>query len=114
MAILVEKPGIFHVRMSQISCDTWGVKATAVDSLMPGMHRVPQSPFEIRASWEIFSFSADYWHAQYVPWRFFFDPGVVCACLELGDQANQRGSTIDWNDAMNVFADYYRKDISRV
>jgi len=108
-AIHVEMRRIFHVRMSHISCDTWGVKANAVDLLMPGMHRPRQSPFEIGASWEIFSLSPDYWQAHYVPWRSFFDPGVVGLCVELGARANQRGSTIDWNDAREVFADYHRR-----
>jgi hypothetical protein len=51
-AIHVERPGIFHVRVSHISYDTWGVKATESDSLIPGMHRPRQSPFAIAASWE--------------------------------------------------------------
>jgi len=108
-AIHVENPMIFHVRMSHISCDTWGVKATAVDLLTHGMHRPCQSPFEISASWGIFSFSADCWQARYVPWRVFFDPGVVRSCIELGEQASQKGSTIAWHDAIKVFADYNRK-----
>jgi hypothetical protein len=55
-AIYVEKPGIFRVRMSRISCDMSGAKATAVDLLTHGMQGPPQCPFEISASWEIFSF----------------------------------------------------------
>jgi hypothetical protein len=111
-AIYVERPGIFHVRVSHISYDKWGVKATAIDSLMPGMHRPRQSPFEFAASWGIFTFSADYWQAHYVAWRLFFDSRVVRVCVELGAQANQRGSTIDWNDAMKVFSEYYFKTVS--
>jgi hypothetical protein len=108
-AIHVETPAIFHVRMSHISCDAWGVKATAVDLLTHGMHRPRQSPFEISACWEIFSFSADYWQAHYAPWQVFFDPEVVRRCIELGAQANQKGSTIAWYDAKQVFTEYRRK-----
>src|SRR5664279_4494048 len=111
-AIHVERPGIFHVRVSHISYDTWGVKATESDSLIPGMHRPRQSPFAIAASWGVFTFSADYWQAHYVPWRLFFDPRVVRICVELGAQANQRGSTIDWNDATKVFSEYHLKNVS--
>lgn len=38
-AIHVERPGVFHVRISQICCDTWGVKAIATDLLTPGLQR---------------------------------------------------------------------------
>jgi hypothetical protein len=110
-AIDVEKPGIFCVRVSQISYDTWGVRITTVDTLMPGMHRLSQSPSEISASWEVFSFSANHWQARYVPWQLFFDPTLVRSCTELAAQANQRDSTIDWNDAMKMILDWQRAQL---
>jgi hypothetical protein len=112
-AIHVESPMVFHVRMRHISCDTWGVKAIAVDLLTPGLHRPRQSPFEIGASWETFSYSADFWQARYVPWQLFFDPGVVRLCIELGAGANQKGSAINWDDAVMIFAKYHRKHAFR-
>ena len=111
-AIYTETPGIFHVRISHVSYNAWGVKATGVDLLTQGMHRLLKNPFEIGACWGIFSFSTDYWHARYVPWRLFFDPEVVRLCIELGARANQKGSTIHWHDAKEVFSDYYRKNVS--
>jgi hypothetical protein len=106
-AIYVERPSLLHVRVSEISYDEWGVKATIVDSLLPGMRGISQSQCGIAASWKIFSFSTDFWQANYVPWRLFFDPKVIRGCVELAAQANQKGSMIDWNEAMNVFSEYY-------
>jgi hypothetical protein len=51
-AIYVEKPGLLHVRVVEISFDEWRVNVTIVDSLMPGMRGLPQSSCKIAASWE--------------------------------------------------------------
>ena len=110
-AIHLERPRIFHVLVSQISCDEWGMKATLADSLMPGIHRLRHNPCKISAAWEIFGFSAGEWHAAYVPWRLFFDPMLVRSCIELGAQESQRGSTLACNDPnlMKLIVEYYRK-----
>jgi hypothetical protein len=109
-AIYLEKPVICHVVVSRIACDDWGVKTTIVDSVMPGMPRLGQRSTEIAAAWEVFSFSAGCWQARYIPWRLFFDPTVVRACIELGAKANQRGSTIDCNDVIEVTLEYDLKE----
>ena len=96
--------------MSRISYDAWGLRATTIDSFLPGMHRLRQSPSEISAAWQALSFSADLWQADYVPWRLFFDPKLVRACVDLGVQANRRGLTIDWDDAMRIIVDHSKKD----
>lgn len=110
-AIHLERPGIFHVLVSQVSCDEWGMKGTLVDSLMPGTHRLRHNPREISAAWEIFAFSAGEWQPAYVPWRLFFDPMLVRSCIELGAQASQRGSTLACNDpnVMKLIFEYYRR-----
>jgi hypothetical protein len=109
--IRLEKPRIFRTLVSQISWDEWGMKATLVDSLMPGMHRLRHSPCEISAALEIFAFSAGEWQATYVPWRVFFDPMLVRSCIELGGQASQKGSTLACNDpnVMKLIFEHYRR-----
>ncbi len=108
-AIHAEWPRIFHVRITNISCDTWGVKAVATDLLAPGMHRPRRSPFELGCIWSAFSFHAEHWQAHYVAWRIFFDREVVRRCVALGAQADGKGSTIDWDYGRLIFADYDRR-----
>jgi hypothetical protein len=107
----MDKPGLLHVRVVEISFDEWRVNVTIVDSLMPGMHGPSSKLVQNRTSWELLSFSADYWQTHYVPWRLFLDPRVIRECAELATQANRRGSMIDWNDGTKVFSEYYLKGV---
>jgi hypothetical protein len=110
-AIHVERPGIFHVRISQISVDAWGLKATATDMLTPGMYPFPASPDGVAMAWEVFSFNKLIWDFPNVPacrWTLYFDPVVIRALLELAAAAHHHGAMIDWKDAKAFLSTYNR------
>jgi hypothetical protein len=110
-AIYAERPLILHVRVTQVSFDDWGVKATITDLLSPGMHRVRQNPFEIASAWEIFSFSESDWDTPNIPEcrnRTFFHPMVLHPALERAAEANRNGATIDWDEFLAVVRPYYQ------
>ena len=100
-AIYTEPQLIVHVRLSQVSFDDWGVKATITDLLNPGMHRVPRNPFQFGVAWQIFSFAEGHWDTPAIclfRLRAFFDPKVIHAAKELAAEKSRNGETISPDD----------------
>src|SRR5215469_12512550 len=98
-AIYVERPLILHVRVTQVSFDGWGAKASITDLLSPGMHHVSRNPFEMSSAWEVFSCSDKYWDTPNIPEfrrQLFFHPIVIGRALELAAEANRNGLSIDF------------------
>ena len=109
-AIYAERPLILHVRVTHVSFDDWGVKATITDLLSPGMHHAPRSTFEIASAWEIFSFDEGDWDTPNIPacrHRLFFHPTVVRPTVELGAKANRQEAIILWDEFLAIVRPYY-------
>ena len=110
-AIHVERPGgILHVRISEVSFDSEGVKAKSTDLLTPGMDRSPRNPFEFGAAWECFSHWQDTWDVpNFLGYRLtvYFDPAVVKAMVEIAGEAARKDSTIDFKEAKEWLSAYH-------
>jgi hypothetical protein len=108
-AIFVERPVIVHVKVSDVISEDWGVKCAITDLGSPGMHMLQRSPCPIAASWQVFSYSAGNWQAQYVPWSVFFDPQVIGECLACANEKRQAGGIIKYEDGQKIFMEHYRR-----
>jgi hypothetical protein len=105
-AIFAERPVIVYVTVTDVISDDWGVKATITDSCFPGMHRLRKSSCPIAAAWQIFSYSVGDWHAQYVPWRVFFDDEVIKECLALANEKAKADKAVEYDDGHKIFTEY--------
>ena len=99
LAILMEYPSTWLVRVSDISSDDWGVKFNITFVPTPGLSppRNTNTPSgKLSAAWEIFTLSADVWSARYLAWRLHFDPeSVERVCMVAGQMAEQ-GNQLDY------------------
>jgi hypothetical protein len=97
-AIMREPPNVNHVLVSNIVADAERVRALITLTPTPGMRglgRGNKDSNEIFAVWEVFSFNADEWYAQYVFWKIYFDPALIQKVIALAAEAAMRGELID-------------------
>jgi hypothetical protein len=98
-AIMREPPSVNHVLVSNVVADADSVRARITliptPGMPPGLGRGNRDSNEIFSVWEIFSFSADEWSAQYVSWKIYFDPALIHKVVAIAAEAAERGEFID-------------------
>jgi hypothetical protein len=97
-AIYIERPMIALVLVTGVHGDEHGVRAHIELVSTPGMCEDGSGPWQIGASWEIFSNSRDHWHAIYVSWSLYFGADHLQTGLELASQAAAKGTTVELRD----------------
>ena len=111
-AIHVERPGVLHVRVTEVSYDDWGMKAKLTLLQTPGMYGALGSSFILAASWDIFSSGALEWDTPNIPacrWRTYFDPAVVQAIVGIAAEAHKEGTVISYSEAKDWLSAYHRR-----
>jgi hypothetical protein len=111
-AIHVERPGVLHVRVSEVSCDDWGMKAKLTFLHTPGMYGAPGSSFTLAASWDTLSSNALEWDTPNIPacrWTTYFDPAIVQAIVGIAAEAHRKGSVIGFSEAKDWLSAYRRR-----
>ncbi len=75
-------PQVILVRVDQVKADDWGVEARISPLRSDVLPFDGSEPWNIGASWEVFSASEKSWGATYQPWRVIFSEPYIRAVLD--------------------------------
>jgi hypothetical protein len=102
-AIYVEDDMIAPVRIHSILVDKRGLTAQATALPTPGLTDFEKT-WTIRASWDHFRFSDDYWYAKYLRWRLWFDQDTFERVTHLYAQQPEEKPLLErWRDVSAAF-----------